>query len=161
MKSLAKLAAIGLVGGVAISKLYGGPGGYTGEAAGVKGRMVEDHHYVLSLKAQAIREKDVIKLNCINDKLVVMLPQMNIADALLSRIDGTDSSAQSDLMRDLTSAATAVHEQREAAAGCAGEKLIVTESSNTFTHPNLGTPTDPLPEPGSYVEPPGYASPDR
>jgi hypothetical protein len=161
MKFLTKLVAFGLVGGVAVSTLYGAPGGYSDQAAAIKSKMVEDHRYVLTLKAEAIKEKDIIRLNCINDKLVVMLPQMNIADSLLVQIDGSESAEQTTLYNDLQLAANAVREQREQAAGCANISLIVTESSNLYQGVDVPTPTDPEPEPGQYVEPPGYASPDR
>jgi hypothetical protein len=90
-----------------------------------------------------------------------MLPQMNIADSLLIRVDGSDTPEQTTLYNDLQLAANAVREQREQASACANISLIVTESSNNYSGIDNPTPSDPTPEPGEYVEPPGYASPDR
>src|SRR5262245_25938536 len=40
-----------------------------------------DARHIQHLQQIARKEKDVIKLNCVNDKLVQVKPQMNIADS--------------------------------------------------------------------------------
>jgi hypothetical protein len=145
--------------------MYGAPGGapvaYGAEAQKIKGQMVADQQHVLRLKAAAVREKDVIKINCLNDKLVQINPLMNIIDSLIERLEG---EAERDVVyNELVDAGNKVREQRELADQCADSNRLVSESSNAFTGPHgPEDPSEGIPgDYGGYVEPPGYASPDR
>jgi hypothetical protein len=169
MKFLAKFVFAAAVGGMGVATMYaapsvlGGSSSYESEAVTIKTQMLADHQHVLRLKAAAIKEKDVIKLNCLNDKLVAMLPEMNIIDSLIDRLRSSADADKDNVLKDLQSSGSKVREQRELASQCAESKLIVTESSNRFTGPDVETPTDPFNplDPGHYIEPPGFASPDR
>ncbi len=164
-KFLAKVLFVAALGGVAAT-MYAAPSGpeaYSSEAASIKMQMLADQQFVLRLKAQAVREKDVIKINCLNDKLVQMNPLMNIIDALIDRLTNVPDSEATAAFNELTDAAAKVREQRELAQQCAESKLLVTESTNAYTAPH--GPEDPTQGiPGDYGGcgvPPGYASPDR
>src|SRR5215471_8312997 len=92
MKLLAKIfVGLVLVGGGAA--LYADPnGGWLSpngnlslEEAMTRSRMLHeqirgDARHMQHLQQVARREKDIIKLNCVNDKLVQVKPEMNIAD---------------------------------------------------------------------------------
>ena len=164
MKILAKVVFVAIAAG-GVATMYAAPGllgsasNYASEASAIKTQIIGDHQYVLRLKAGAMREKDIIKLNCLNDKLVQMLPEMNIVDSLISRLNASTGGEQEVIYRDLQSSANKVREQRELATQCAESKLIVTESRNSFTGPSGGeNPWDPNSGGGNYIEPPAYAS---
>ena len=163
MKLLGKLALVAGIAGVAAT-IYAAPGGETSysdamaRAMSIREAMQSDMHHVLDLQVRARREKDVIKLNCVNDKLVEMKPQMNVADRLQIELQGGAENGDASAIVGISQAADAVHRLREAADQCVGEHLLVGESSNEFTHPPI--PDDPNADtwaPG--VEPPAYASP--
>jgi hypothetical protein len=166
MKLFAKIAFAVAVGGVGIGATIAAPDdagtsmGLASDADAIKVRSKEDHQVVMRLKAAAYKEKDVIKLNCINDKLVQMLPEMNVLDSLVDQLKAASAADQPTVFKDVEASGNRVHEQRELAEQCADAKLIVTESSNTFTGPDIETPA---PEWGFEpdIEPPGYASGDR
>lgn len=161
MKLLTKIGMIALLGGAGVSALYAAPGeGAVNTEAMVRaqqlqGRMGEDARHVQHLQQLARREKDVIKLNCVNDKLVQIRPQLNIADRAQSGV----LAGQSTAYQELTAAAESVHKLREAADQCIGEPGLGTESSNSYTHPPIYDPTGEYPTWGATFEPPGYASP--
>lgn len=164
MKFLGKVALVSLVGvGSAMSApTVGTSQAFVSNAVGVKATAVEDFQTVLRYKAQALKEKDVIKLNCVNDKLVQIQPLMNLIDGQVERISLMEGSPdQEALSKDIANNGSAVREQRELASQCTDSKLIITESSNSATGPDVEDPHDPLPEPLENIEPPGYASPDR
>ena len=162
MNFFAKLGFIALVAGVGTTALYAFPnrvGDAGTDEAMVRGQqlrneMLEDGHHVQHLQALARREKDVIKLNCVNDKLVQIRPLLNIGD----RAQADIAAGQAGGMAELTNARQTVHRLREAADQCIGEPSLGNESINTYTHPPIFDPTatDPW---GPTFEPPGYASP--
>lgn len=103
-----------------------------------------DFAAIVNVQAVAKVENDRIKLNCINDKLV-------LAKAVLNIIDAGDNSKIGQL-----------HELRAAAEACAGKRQINSESNNSFTAP-IG-PVQPPENPGGLdwgvtFEPPVNASP--
>lgn len=121
-------------------------------------QMRADLVHTEELRMLAAKEKDVIKLNCINDKLVEMKPELNIAEReeldFRSATNPNDQRTAFDLV---SQAADTVHGLRGEAEACAGERLLLTESSNTYTHPDL--PDGPYETFGTTIEPPAYASP--
>jgi hypothetical protein len=118
---------------------------------------------MISLQARAREKKDVIKLNCVNDKLVQAKAQMNIADGQSSTLQTSldrrspDAEAQ---YRELRDTNERIGKLKEEAAACMGEtELFKQESGVEVERPEIvddPTSVDPYPE---EIEPPAYASP--
>lgn len=115
--------------------------------------------HIQHLQQIARREKDVIKLNCVNDKLVQVKPQMNIADASAAELESAHDVERAALFDGILDAAEAVRHLREEADQCIGEPVTSGgDSSNSFDGPDV--PDDPTRGfEGGDLEPPGYASP--
>lgn len=126
-----------------------------------------DMRHVLHLQATAKKEKDVIKLNCINDKLVQLKAQQNIFDSahgsLLAGLDTGTAEDKQATFTEVTDTAAAIKTLRAEADICVGEpELFKQESSAEVKRPSiLDDPagTDPFGEGGSGFEAPAYASP--
>jgi hypothetical protein len=120
----------------------------------------EDARYVLRLQIQARKEKDVIKLNCINDKLLQIKALRNIIEGAKLDFDTATGNAdeQQYQFSRVTLSADNIRQLREEANACAGEVPdTVGETVTDWTGPDLpDDPTDPF---GQDIEPPGYASP--
>jgi hypothetical protein len=125
-----------------------------------------DLQRVQHLQTIVRKEKDVIKLSCVNDKFVKLKAETNIFDSANSELLRVlDTDARFDAYANVQQAADATHKIREEAEACAGEsELTPKESANSFDAPEI--PDDPtqggMPFPGEgggSVEPPGYASP--
>ena len=117
-----------------------------------------DARHIQHLQQIARKEKDIIKLNCVNDKLVQVKPQMNIADQGESDLEGAKDTNRMAIFETISQAAESVRRLREEADQCIGEPIIQgSESSNSFTGPQA--PDDPTKGFGNPIEPPGYASP--
>lgn len=126
-------------------------------------QMSQDLVHVSRLQQKARKEKDVIKLNCVNDKLVQMKAMMNLADDKRTLI--TDSltlgnGRAPEHFTDYTQSASDIHKLREEADVCVGVGPdYVGDSKLNVSNP--GIPDDPTA--GSPfddgVEPPAYASP--
>ena len=129
-------------------------------------QMRGDARHVMYLQQIAKKEKDVIKLNCVNDKLVQIKPQMNVADAAEVEITSSPDAARMSAFDSVVEVAASVRRLREEADQCIGEAVTAgdTRSSNSFTGPHA--PDDPTKGGlqgggggGNDVEAPGYASP--
>jgi hypothetical protein len=130
-----------------------------------------DNRHVLHLQAVARKEKDVIKLTCINDKLVQIKAQMNLFDTASLQLESqlsaeADEPARMTTFSELEQAGAEVKALRGQADGCAGElDLYKQESRSDFERPELDDPTQggPFNSPEqtgeTIVEPPGYATP--
>ncbi len=173
MKLFAKLAAATLLSSV----VYAAPGpnwldanGPAGsladnaltQIATLQGQMHDDYRATQHLQLEARRAKDIIKLNCVNDKLVEMKPNMNLVDrARLDVQSAQDQNEQRSAVEQASVAASEVKRLREAAEACVGHPLLATDTANSYTHPDL--PDNPTQDPGGgtviTIEPPGYASP--
>lgn len=118
-----------------------------------------DARHVQHLQQIARHEKDIIKLNCVNDKLVQIKPQMNMADTAANELSGATEYTKVSAFQTATLAAENVRRLREEADQCIGEPVQSGwESSNSFTGPT--PPDDPMRgQPGGGLEPPVYASP--
>src|ERR1043166_7565486 len=118
-----------------------------------------DSRHIQHLQQIARKEKDVIKLNCVNDKLVQVKPQMNIADAAEAELESSRDSDRASIFEGISQAAENVRRLREEADQCIGEPVSAGgETSNSFTGPTM--PDDPTKGfGGGQIEPPGYASP--
>lgn len=118
-----------------------------------------DARHIQHLQQVARQEKDVIKLNCVNDKLVQAKPQMNIADSAEAELGSSRERDRMLAFESITQAAENVRRLREEADQCIGEPVTSGgDSSNSFTGP--GAIDDPTRGYGHHpIEPPGYASP--
>jgi hypothetical protein len=120
-----------------------------------------DARHIQHLQQIARQEKDVIKLNCVNDKLVQAKPEMNIADAKEQELDAVGDAERMAAFEIILTAADGLRKLREESDQCIGEPITFSggESSNSFTGPHA--PDLPT---GSFggnhpIEPPAYASP--
>lgn len=118
-----------------------------------------DARHIQHLQQIARQAKDVIKLNCVNDKLVQVKPQMNIADSRTADLEAAGDAERPAVFEAIMQASDNIHRLREEADQCIGEPIATGgDSSNSFTGPTA--PDDPNKNfPGNELEPPGYASP--
>ncbi len=116
---------------------------------------------VQHLQATARKEKDVIKLSCVNDKYVRLKAESNMFDAARRDFNAAGEAEQSTAYGRVVDAAARVAKIREEAEACAGEpELTASESLNEVNHPEiLDDPTQGSPFGTFEVEPPSYASP--
>lgn len=123
-----------------------------------------DARHIQHLQQVARQEKDVIKLNCVNDKLVQAKPEMNIADAKEQELEAVGDAERMAAFEMISQAADTLRKLREESDQCIGEPITFSggESSNSFTGPH--SPDDPTR--GGFggggvhpIEPPAYASP--
>jgi hypothetical protein len=121
-----------------------------------------DARHIQHLQQVARQEKDVIKLNCVNDKLVQAKPEMNIADAKEQELESSGDAERMAVFETISQAADTLRKLREESDQCIGEPITFSggESSNSFTGPR--SPDDPTR--GGFggihpIEPPAYASP--
>jgi hypothetical protein len=129
------------------------------KAAAMRAQISEDNQKVLALKEQARKLKDVIKLNCVNDKQIQVKAEMNIADAANDRLQGNDDARQAAFTQ-LSTTADAIRRLREEAAACIGEpELFKQEQGGTAESPEIvDDPTQGNPFGGGELEPPDSAS---
>jgi hypothetical protein len=123
-------------------------------------QMRADTRHVAHLQQIARKAKDVIKLNCVNDKLVQVKPQMNIADAGEVDLEASTEFTRMAAFEIVAQAAESIRRLREEADQCIGEPITAGgDSSNSFTAPDV--PDDPTKGFGGpvVIEAPGYASP--
>jgi hypothetical protein len=162
VKLLAKLGLMTLLAGAGATAIYAAPKGEEGpqveqamiRASQIRSQAADDARHVTHLQQLARKEKDVIKLNCVNDKLVQMKPNLNMID----RAQGEIGAGQVSSLTDMTRASELVRQLREAADQCIGEPILGEESTNSYTHPDIPDPDGTNPW-GEVFEPPVYASP--
>jgi hypothetical protein len=135
-------------------------------AATVEVQIKGDMRHVLHLQAKARQEKDVIKLNCINDKLVQLKAHVNIFDSAHALLKaGLEAESTADdkqaTFGEVTSTGEAIKILRAEADICVGEpELYKQETNSEVNRPQI--PDDPAgkdPFGGGPFEAPGYASP--
>ena len=136
------------------------------QAAHFSSESAEVYQSVLALKAIATKKKDVIKVNCVNDKLIQLKAQMNIEETSTQELQASlqkNSDDRVTIFSTLTSTHASITGLRDDARACIGEgELYKQEAASTVTHPEL--PDNPVTdEPSQPVlgesDPPGYASP--
>lgn len=118
----------------------------------------DDLRHVMHLRERSRQEKDVIKLNCVNDKLVQIKALTKVFD---NQRAAFESSLEDSKTTPAVETADSIRHLRGEADGCVGESEISKDSLNDFegpTFPDDPTKGDPF-EPGNGLEPPGYASP--
>lgn len=126
-------------------------------------QMTQDMVHVSRLQQKARKDKDVIKLNCVNDKLVQMKAMMNLADDKRTQI--TDALTLSngrapDHFTEYTQSASDIKKLREEADVCVGVGPDYLGDSKLNVS-NPGIPDDPTASSAfdEGVEAPAYASP--
>lgn len=131
-------------------------------------QIVDDAREMHRLQDVARKEKDVVKLTCVNDRLVELKAQRNIFDQSNQSFQALIAAGNTEAVRpsfdELVAAAADIKELRNAAEACIGvPELYKQESDVQVTHPDFPddpTTTDPFDDPVfEQVEPPGYASP--
>lgn len=174
MKSLKKIAILAALLGAAVVEAQTAPPPITLSAAEmrvqaeqIKKQIDEDLRHVMHLQALARKEKDVIKLTCINDKLLQIKAQMDLYDTanlqLQSTLGSSDETARSSFT-DVKKSGDDVARLRSEAQGCAGELELYKQESGADVErpPDLDDPTTGGGfEPPDFpeIEPPGYATP--
>jgi len=121
---------------------------------------------VVELQQVARKQKDVIKLNCVNDKLLQVKQLLNIAEAgrtdLIESVAQGDAPAQTHHYSQITITSEKTSGLRDEAEGCIGEELVFLGPTEV-TVDDPGLPDDPTGDDAfdwsDVIEPPGYASP--
>jgi hypothetical protein len=122
---------------------------------------------VLQLKQTARKSKDIIKLNCVNEKLLELKQLLNIADTastdLTEAITVQDEQGRYHQFTQIIISHEKAGSVRDEAEACVGEELIfVGPTEVDVTGPNIPddpTADDPFDFDPGDLEPPGYASP--
>lgn len=119
----------------------------------------EDNRHVLRLQALARREKDVIKLSCVNDSMVRIKAQTNIFEDKVALFEATPEGGDwSSTFAEVTSSADSVRKSRDDADRCVGD-IELSESESTYGAPELVDDPTQVPPYSAVIEPPAYASP--
>lgn len=115
----------------------------------------KDTRTVIALQLQARKDKDVVRLTCINDKLLQIKALRNVFDQIRAAVEAQEKSED---YGQLLSTASNVRQLREQAQVCAGEAQYVSDMQTGYTSPDI--PDDPSKDlfPNG-PEQPGYASP--
>ena len=120
--------------------------------------------HVTQLHEKAQREKDIIRLNCVNDKLVPLKGQVNVAEASRHALDQAigngDESGRYATYADLVESYDKGKELRDAADACVGDALTYVGSTDVQVTGPLN-PVVPGNEGifGGGIEPPAYKTP--
>jgi hypothetical protein len=139
-------------------------GDMTAKANAIRAQIGADNQKVLALKEQTRKLKDVIKLNCVNDKQIQVKAEMNIADnandQLQTALQKSTDDDRKAAFEQLAGAGEAIRRMREEAAACVGEpELFKQEQGSTVDSPDIvDDPTQPNPFQGGEIEPPDSAS---
>jgi hypothetical protein len=129
-------------------------------------QLKNDLRQVEHLRVEARKIKDVIRLNCVNEKLVQLKATSNIFDIANQSFTSTtsDVEAAKPFYLQMIDAGEQSRGLVEQARTCAGIiDLYKQESRGDFQHPDF--PDDPTVHnpfgefPPNVIEPPGYASP--
>jgi hypothetical protein len=151
------------------SKAVGAPPPSAGEGERLLGEMESIYSQVLRLQSVAHSSKDIVKINCVNEKLVAVKALLNIAedtkhnlDAALSRDDGTAQAQLSQLEGTHAEAVT----ERDGAQACMGENLGRSEAAGVRVQ-RPAIPDDPTDDRGPFeptnslldIERPAFATP--
>lgn len=139
------------------------------EAARMQEQLEVDYQNVVRLREGVRGQKDVIKLNCVNDRIIQIKAQLNIADAARVSLQSSierNSDERHTHFQSLSESVEGVRKLKEEANSCAGAPEIVkqeggVEVSHPFIpdDPTVDDPFDPQTWGPNDIEPPGYASP--
>lgn len=133
------------------------------DAARIDSQLKADYREMLQLRESARKAKDVIKLNCVNARLIEVKAHMNLADSTSQQLQQAlvaNTENRQDLYSKLSSSYDSIARLRDEARACVGEpEMFRQESGVEVTKPEL--PDDPT-EGDPFrpdIEPPAYASP--
>ncbi|MCB9559543.1 MAG: hypothetical protein H6708_03965 [Kofleriaceae bacterium] len=120
------------------------------EMASESDKMIEDMQgmlrRVLELQSTARKSKDVIKLNCVNDKLLAIKKLVNIAESsrndLTEAISGGDPANQRHQYIKVKQSSERATSERDGAEACIGEELIFVGPTEVTTDGPI-MPDDP------------------
>ncbi len=138
-------------------------GEMTGQVSTFSKQLEQDRRHLEHLRAEARKQQDVIKLNCVNGKLVELKAQQNIFDNARQQFEASQNNldvarTQYGTMLDVAGQGSQLRGEGDVCVGV--PELYKQEAKNEVSHPEF--PDDPtvgnpfLPE---TVEPPAYASP--
>jgi hypothetical protein len=130
------------------------------EMEGVQGRLTQ-------LQSAARASRDIIKLNCVNDKLLQLKQLLNIADGarvnLQAAISGRDEAGRYHQFTVITVSTEKARSLRDEAEACVGEELVFQgRASIDVEAPDVSddpTRTDPFALAAFEIERPTYATP--
>ena len=135
-----------------------------GQVTILSAQAADDAQHVEQLRLTARKQKDVIKLNCINDKYLQIKSLLNISDEAASRLDvailGKDEEGRYHEFTKFTISVEKVKALRGEADACVGEELTyLGDTIVDVDKPEI--PDDPTAEDpfDDVIEPPAYASP--
>lgn len=127
------------------------------------------HVRVLALQASARKSKDVIKLNCVNEKLLAVKQLLNIAEVAENDLTEAIASGDRDAQVHQYSQVKLAHErstgERDEAEGCIGEEIVfigptqVTTDGPPMPDDPTADPFDPFTGATVELEPVGWATP--
>lgn len=119
----------------------------------------DDARQVNRLRLMAKKAKDVVKLNCVNDKLVDIKGLLNVIDLDRSKVDSEISSdGRASAYSSLVTNTASVRALREEAQACVGEGLD-SAGDNTLDVNGPDLPDDPTAEPEDFFESGGIEAP--
>lgn len=135
--------------------------------AALDSQIAADAQKMHQLRDVARKDKDVVKLTCVNDRLVELKAQRNIYDKEKQQFTAATTSSNAGAAATsygvLGTTAEEIKKLRGAAEACIGvPDLYKQESDVDVSHPDFPddpTTTDPFDTVFEDVEPPGYASP--
>jgi hypothetical protein len=134
-------------------------------ATEIGARAGADEKRVEELKAEARKQKDVIKLNCINDKLLQIKQLLNILEDGLSKLSlaiaGADEGERYHRYTVIKISGEKITTLRDEAEACVGEEIsYLGPLSVNVDQPDVpDDPTADIPWDNEPIDPPGYASP--
>ena len=131
----------------------------------IEAQLKSNLQYMEHLRVVVRRDKDVIKLNCVNDKYVQLKAQVNMFDTAREAFNASvtveaNARANFDTITKISSDAAVLKDE---ATGCVGvPELYKQESGVDVRHPDFPddpTTTTPFDDIVVNIDPPGYASP--
>jgi hypothetical protein len=125
------------------------------------------HRKVVELQQAARKSKDIIKLNCVNDKLLQVKQLLNIAEgsraSMVEAIAASNEGERYHHFTSLTVAADKVKGLRDEAEACIGQEMVFLGPTavDVDKPPIVDDPTkdDPFNLGGFEIERPTYATP--
>ena len=136
-----------------------------GQVTILSAQAADDAQHVEQLRLTARKQKDVIKLNCINDKYLQIKSLLNISDEAASRLDvailGKDEEGRYHEFTKFTISVEKVKALAGEADACVGEELTylgdtIVDVDKPEKCRTIRPPRDPFDD---VIEPPAYASP--
>jgi len=116
--------------------------------ATLRTQIEDDHRHVLHLQAVTRKDKDVIKLTCVNDKLILINAHAGLFDGAALQVEGAlesgDPAQKTSSLAEAEKAGADVKKLRGEADGCVGELDMYKQESdiNVDRPPDLDDPTD-------------------